>query len=65
MQSLMIPLILLSFSNDADYEYCVLSFPCKYENTKLEDIPKEERKSVLECRIKRHLECSTPPKENE
>ena len=68
MQKLMIALMLLTFSANADqdtddYAYCISKYPCPLDGQSLHHLSKEERNKILKCRLDRHLKCSVPDEE--
>lgn len=73
MQKLMIALMLLTFSVNAEektdkqkteeYGRCIEQYPCDLDGKSLHHLSKEERNKILKCRLDRHLKCSVPDEE--
>jgi len=49
---------------DDDYAYCISSKPCPHDGEQFSKLTKEQKDKAYFCRVKRHIECSTPPSEN-
>lgn len=49
---------------DEDYAYCLKSKPCPHDGEQYSKLTEVEKKKAYFCRVKRHMECSTPPSEN-
>lgn len=53
-------MMLVNFLINVDnisYDNCIYLHPCPHDGDKISELPKEEYKKVMECRIKRHFEC--------
>lgn len=49
---------------DDDYAYCIQKTKCPHDGEKYSSLNEEQKKKAYFCRVKRHMECSTPPSEN-
>ena len=47
-----------------EYGECIKAKPCPNEGKSLNDLTDDEKHKTYHCRVIRHLECSTPPKED-
>lgn len=43
--------------SDLEYIKCIESKPCQHDGEVLTKLPKKQYEEVMQCRIKRHIEC--------
>lgn len=43
-----------------DYNWCVLSYKCANDTKNLDQMTEKEKEERYNCRLNRHIKCSTP-----
>ena len=47
-----------------DYAECVKKIKCPHDGKDFSTLTEDEKHDAYHCRVKRHLECSVPKKDN-
>ena len=64
LKTTVLMMTLLSFSNvDKNYEDCVKASKCPHDGKNFSDLTDSEKHEAYHCRVRRHLECSIPERD--